>query len=719
MTKAAFLFFIFISFSTASGWAQPESKQFSGLVGVRSDSAALLKAWLSDILTLSERDTAAAFVQLRDALKESGDQKNQYATAHILRTLGHINSRIKMHNRAFGNYLNSQKVFIELNDNREVAYATFFMAREQYHRGVYRFAIKDYMNAIALAEQENLIQLQAEALENLGLLYNSFQIFGSGTASLRTSMQLKKDLKDEPGMLRIAEMLSQDYYRQRQFDSSLYFANYSLQLATKLNRPTDVYMAKLSKIAASMRLKQWNETDILIEEIRDSRNSFGQDLNLKIRYWIINGNYYLMKNDITIANNFYDSAIGEALLNVFPELQLLTYSNMAETYYDLKKYKPAFEYQQKCMEIISSIYVGENAINLQNLETVVKSNASSDEIKYLSMENKVKQLQLLNELEMRKNLEKENLLKDSLLLKEKLLGDALESANDFQKKQLSDESQLRESLARTNDLQKEKLSQERILRLSLIIGLSTALILGGIILSQFLRQRKKSMIIAKQSEEMQTLMKEIHHRVKNNLQVISSLLDLQSISIRDQQAAEAVKEGKNRVQSMALIHQDLYNERNIKGISVKHYIDSLTQGLFHSYNIKQGRIELHTDIDDLTLDVDTVIPIGLILNELISNSLKYAFKNKESGHLWVSLKKEEKSLLLKVKDNGPGFPSEFNWNNSQSFGMKLIRAFTQKLKARMEVYNDHGACVEMNIMKYKPTEGIARTDDHNSQTILS
>ena len=686
---------------------------------MRVDSVAMLMSWLSDVLLISETDTTKAFSMLRAALKESIANNNKYRTAYIHRTMGHINSRHKRPNKAYGNYWNSQNVFFELNDRKELAYSAFYIAREQYNRGVYRNAIKSYIEAINRAEKENLKELQADALESLGLLYNAFQIFGSGTASLRRSLQLKRELKDEAGALRIFEMLSQDYYRQRKFDSALFFAESSLQLATKLEMPIAIYMARLSKVAASMRLKLWKETEIQIEELRLSRSLLGQDRNLKIRYWITNGNYYQLKNDSIRAKTYYDSALNRADIHFFPELKLLILSNIAETYYALKNYQAAYEYQERCMELISMVYAGENAANLQNLESVVKSNASSDEIKYLSIENKVKQLQLQNELTMRKNLEKENLLKDSLLMKEKLLGDALSNANEFQKKELSDESQLRESLARTNDLQKEKLSQERILRLSLIIGLTTALILGGIILSQFLRQRKKSMIIAKQSEEMQILMKEIHHRVKNNLQVISSLLDLQSISIRDQQAAEAVKEGKNRVQSMALIHQDLYNERNIKGISVKHYIDSLTQGLFHSYNIKQGRIELHTDIDDLTLDVDTVIPIGLILNELISNSLKYAFKNKESGHLWVSLKRDEKSLLLKVKDNGPGFPSDFNWNNSESFGMKLIRAFTQKLKAKMEVYNDHGACVEMNIMKYKPAEGIARMDDHNSQTILS
>src|SRR5262245_44198125 len=135
-------------------------------------------------------------------------------------------------------------------------------------------------------------------------------------------------------MLRIAEMLSQDYYRQRRFDSSLYFADVSLQLATKLQRSTNAYMAKFSIANALMRLKRWEEADKQMWEIRDSRSSFGQDLNLKIRYWTINGNYYLLKKDSSLAKIYYDSALHASIEEAFPELQLLTYFNIAETQYD-------------------------------------------------------------------------------------------------------------------------------------------------------------------------------------------------------------------------------------------------------------------------------------------------------------------------------------------------------------------------------------------------
>jgi two-component sensor histidine kinase len=231
--------------------------------------------------------------------------------------------------------------------------------------------------------------------------------------------------------------------------------------------------------------------------------------------------------------------------------------------------------------------------------------------------------------------------------------------------------------------------------------------MAAIISYQYWRQKNKNVIIKKQADELQTLIKEIHHRVKNNMQIVSSLLDLQSLTIKDGQASEAVKESKNRVQSMALIHQNLYSEGNIKSIQMQDYIQSLALSLFDSYNIEKEKIKLKTNIEHLQLDVDTVIPIGLIVNELISNSLKYAFKGRQSGEVAVSLKQENKELVLKVSDNGNGFGKDWDSKPNNSFGYKLIKAFAQKLKAKLDIYNNNnGACFIMRISKYKISETV-------------
>ena len=124
------------------------------------------------------------------------------------------------------------------------------------------------------------------------------------------------------------------------------------------------------------------------------------------------------------------------------------------------------------------------------------------------------------------------------------------------------------------------------------------------------------------------------------------------------------------------------------------------KSLCHSYNVTNDKVKVKTEIDDLNLDVDTMIPLGLVLNELVSNTLKYAFKNGVAGELNVVLKREPEHLLLRVSDNGTGYPAGVNIKDGKSFGMKMIRAFAQKLKANLNIYNNNGAVTEMLITKY-------------------
>ena len=144
---------------------------------------------------------------------------------------------------------------------------------------------------------------------------------------------------------------------------------------------------------------------------------------------------------------------------------------------------------------------------------------------------------------------------------------------------------------------------------------------------------QKNSIISKALDEKEILLKEIHHRVKNNLHFISALLGLQTDHVSDQVALDALQEGQDRVQSMALIHQDLYQRDDLTSVNVKDYFIKLTEGLFDSYNIHTDDITLQLDIANLDLDVDTVVPIGLIVNELVSNCLKYAFSDLSLIHI--------------------------------------------------------------------------------------
>ena len=232
---------------------------------------------------------------------------------------------------------------------------------------------------------------------------------------------------------------------------------------------------------------------------------------------------------------------------------------------------------------------------------------------------------------------------------------------------------------------------------SAIAGL-VVLTLAGFIFFLYRKLRSSNVTISTALREKETLLQEIHHRVKNNLQVISSLLSLQSKYVKDETAISALNEGQNRVESMALIHQNLYREDNITGVNMKNYIPLLADNIFNSYNIQGDQIKIEYEIDEVTLDVATVIPIGLVLNELISNALKYAFSEKEKGELKVSFLERQNTLLLKVADNGVGLGDK---EVLPGFGTKLIKSFTRKLEGELNIYSENGTTVEILIKNYQ------------------
>ncbi len=270
--------------------------------------------------------------------------------------------------------------------------------------------------------------------------------------------------------------------------------------------------------------------------------------------------------------------------------------------------------------------------------------------------------------------------------------------------QVNEKEKQIELLFTQNELNALQLQTARRRQFFLGLGLSALVgmaVLGGYFYRSKQRDNRlleeKNEIIGLALSEKELLLKEIHHRVKNNLQVVSSLLSMQAHQIKEPQALEAVREGKNRVRSMALIHQSLYQDANLLGVDSQTYIEELAQSLFNSYNVNPDFVFMETKVDPLKLDVDTMIPLGLILNELISNALKYAFQKNEKGLVSIQLRKEANILQLSVRDNGIGLPDEFNLNKAESMGFLIVKDFCRKLKATLQVLRRNGTEVNLSI----------------------
>ncbi|MEM7556012.1 MAG: histidine kinase dimerization/phosphoacceptor domain -containing protein, partial [Cyanobacteria bacterium P01_A01_bin.84] len=210
-----------------------------------------------------------------------------------------------------------------------------------------------------------------------------------------------------------------------------------------------------------------------------------------------------------------------------------------------------------------------------------------------------------------------------------------------------------------------------------------------------LREREiREKQIQRSLEEKETLLKEIHHRVKNNLQIISSLLRMQSRRILDEKTLILFQEAQNRVQSMALIHEQLYYSDDISQIDFGEYISSLMNNLFRCYGVNEKKIVINIETNNLQLNLDNAIPCGLIINELVSNSFKYAFPNGMPGKISIIIQECQNSkndLLLIISDTGIGISNTLKWEESNSLGLKIVRSLTRQLKGNISLNCGQGA----------------------------
>jgi len=210
-------------------------------------------------------------------------------------------------------------------------------------------------------------------------------------------------------------------------------------------------------------------------------------------------------------------------------------------------------------------------------------------------------------------------------------------------------------------------------------------------------------------KEKEVLLKEIHHRVKNNLQTISSLLNLQSGYIKDKQSLEVFKNSKERVHAMALIHEKLYESRDLSKIDFREYICSLVNDLFDSYSTNKEQVLLKMKIEDAALGIETAIPLGLIINELVSNSLKYAFPGSREAEIQVKLeecKDEEYDYTLIVGDNGIGLPGELDFRDSKSLGMVLVCSLAKQLHGAIDLDRKDGTTFTIKFKQLKYNKRI-------------
>ena len=253
------------------------------------------------------------------------------------------------------------------------------------------------------------------------------------------------------------------------------------------------------------------------------------------------------------------------------------------------------------------------------------------------------------------------------------------------------------------ELEIRRLNVESIAKNKQIIVLVSALVIFALLTACMVwlyhRIKKQRQEISNQSKKLEIMMKELHHRVKNNLQIVSSLLSLQTYKVQDEGAVLVLKESQQRVQAMSFIHQRLYKTESLTAVNMKEYLTDLAESLVSSYGFNRDDFDLYITVEKEMLDIDKALPIGLIINEIVTNALKYAYNNNNRPALHITLSEEDTKLVCLIKDNGIGIDEQHWKQKKNSFGKQLITALCKQLRAQQALVVNEGTQFTITIPK--------------------
>ncbi len=435
-------------------------------------------------------------------------------------------------------------------------------------------------------------------------------------------------------------------------------------------------------------------------------------------------NLYATKKDFKAALALCNGMLSFAQKEKSPNNIKIAYEKYIIAYLGLADTSNALVYSEKLNAIKDSIYQTDIAKNTSELAKKYETEKQQQQIALLDKESKLNQEKLNKETLLSAALKNENLLKEAKLYQEHLLGEALERENELKTDKIEQNIAIQKALERENSLKQTELTEKNLLNKTLqsqntlilensknekiIRWLMIAALLGftafGInYYRSYTKQKMANLQITKQAEELKVLMREVHHRVKNNLQVIVSMLRMQARTLEDKIAIEALTNSESRLQSIAIVHEKLYKSNNLDGILLKDYLQELMEVLANQYqNMVPNFTYTVNDSTTLTTNLDTAIPLGMIVNELVTNSFKYAFAATQNAIINIQLDSlNNKDYQLTVQDNGPGFANGQLPKSSTSLGLKLVHLFTEQLNGTLKYAIDNGSSF---MVSFKATE---------------
>lgn len=603
-------------------------------------------------------------------IRESlGDQK---AVAATLNNIGNIYEDQGDYQKALKYFERSLSLKKAAGDQPGIAMVAGNMGIIYNNQGDYQKALDYYQLGLNIYDSlENLTGVARLSI-NTGLIYQQLGNYSRALDHYRRSLNVCTTMEHQDGIGSALHHIGMIYFYLKEYPKALDYAQQSLKIREALGKPSNIAktLSNIGEIFKAQgeygRALEYFQRSLELKEENEDR------LGMAFSYTEI-GQLYQEQGEYAKAQDQYKYGLA-----IYQDL------GAQDGRATVLQGMGAIDYQQGAF--VNARAFGEEALSLAREAGNTSVIQAASHLLYQVYKGSGNTAQALQMYEL------------SVQMSDSLERDENQRAifrYEYQQQALADSLANQKEKALAEFEYNNVLSQQR-LRLGFAAGAGAFLAILTAVLYRTSRQRRRTnqllsdqnKEIASKSEQNELLLKEIHHRVKNNLQTISSLLYLQSAHIKDDDIKQAVAAGRHRVESMALIHQKLYQRENLAAIEMKDYLSNLGKSLLNTFVNQPDRIHLHIDMEELELDVDTAVPLGLIVNELITNSFKYAFPDGREGNIRLSLcQLPEEKLELLVSDDGVGMA---NKEGGTSFGSQLIQLLTAQLGGSIEQEKENG-----------------------------
>ena len=605
---------------------------------------ACLKAGITYSMQSDYHKAVDYFLLSLEANEKIGDKRR---ISDNYNNIGHCYKYLGDYEKALKYYFKSMEICENLQDSAGIAMLNNHLAIIYDYQGNYKMALDYYFKSLKINENLGIEEEIGAAYGNIGILFYYLEDYEQALIYQRRNLEMMQKTGEKRGEGIAYFNIGNIYERQGKYDLALENIQKGMQIRIETGEKQGIATGYHN---LGLIYDKQEKSDLAVEMF-DKGLALSDEIGYKLGTAQNNvslGIIFFRAGNTSLARSYLEKAkrIGTEL--GYPEIIRASAEWLSKVYASSNNYHEAYQHMLLFEEMDDSLTSEEN-------------------------------IKKITQMEMQYDFDKQ------------------EQARAFEQEQ----ERIRHQ---------EEMKQQKIIKTAFLIGFCLVAILAFFILRSYYQKKRANELLAEQKEEIQAmndmlkdsldekevLLKEIHHRVKNNLQIISSLLNLQSHNITDETVKGAVKEGQSSVKSMALIHQVLYQSVRLSKINFQDYLEQLTSFIASSFNPADKNISAEVKADNIQLDIDTAIPLGLIVNELVSNAYKYAFNKQENGEVHVEINKDHGvGYMLRVSDNGSGLPEGMDINNTGSLGLKLVNILTKQLQGKLKVSNKNGAVFEI------------------------